>query len=215
MSSMEPRVTTRLVICVTAAVAGLIVAPLMLVVGSHLVGSGALLARGPAASPGGDAQAVAAPRSDTAPIGRGLRLHVQVPTTLTAGRERRLLLAADGGPSDVHGGAPDMAPRRFELALHIRPGSDLPPGAVWVRPQRILVSGTDLRDTPVHVGVMAGATCGVPTGSIELEARSLADRGPATAIRIELPEVACGASPPRAPETVHITEPLCQDRWRE
>ncbi len=187
-------------------------APLVLAALSALVMTLLSAERGPSATTIDEAPAVAAaqPRTaETVPAEQpaphpGLIVHVQLPSALAVGGTRQLRVQT----ADAAG----AAGRSAELvAVELEASA---PG-VLLQPTRAIVSRAEMHRTRFAIGLSDGVGCQDDLGRLVVRVRTLSEEPAQGTVEVAIPSPDCGDGPPAAPETVHVTEPVCGPEWRE
>ena len=146
----------------------------------------------------------------TSMIDDELEVRVRLPARLVAGNTQQFHLEVTG----VRG-----QPLDDDLLLEVRLHTDLVDrarGHLWVTPSELLTTPSTLRSRPLELGTTLALPCHVSPGSVRIEVRTLATRGPAGERSSTFPQRPCDLpSPPTAPRSVQIEAAVCGDRWRE
>jgi hypothetical protein len=135
-----------------------------------------------------------------------LRVHPLLPASLRPGGTHRLILQLSGSTlTDID--HDDLIEVTFTVE-EARAG-------VWVRPEHHILPRGSLQRTRFEIGLHPDVSCEAELGDLHVAVRDLAEDGALGETTVAMPPVDCTDPPPSSPDSVHVTDPVCGDDWRE
>lgn len=157
------------------------------------------------ASTSGEASAPGRPTTDESDEA-ALRVHLLLPASLRPGGTRQLILQLSGSA---------LLDMDNDDLIEVTFTVDEPGAGVWVRPEHHILPRGSLQRTRFEIGLHADVSCDSELGDLHVAVRDLAEDGAVGDTTVAMPPVNCTDPPPSSPETVHLTDPVCGDDWRE